>query len=293
VSRASSHRLRACAVFLALGLIAAGCAEARKRDDVTPGGTIGFRGESEDLRASVYVVISPRTGRVRRVRLRKKRPEPFTFLSYDGTRIWTVDDHGVSILAPGGAVLRRIPITASATDRIVGDISWSSDGSRFVYADGVGLFIASVNRDKPRLLAAGEDLNGPDWSPRGNEIAFVRDPSSVRGGLIEIVGVNGRGLRPIARGFEPDISPDGKRIAFATAVGVFVMPMAGGKSTLVAPEAAHPEWSPDARYLAFTQDMVCGEAGCDGRVVIRPVEGGATRGLGPQRFDIGPLFWTP
>ena len=98
-------------------------------------------------------------------------------------------------------------------------------------------------------------------------------------------------MRTLAHGFEPDISPDGKQLAFATFDGVFVMRLSGGAPRLVVSGGAHPEWSPDGRYLAFTRDATCGEAGCTGRVIVIPAGGGPTRAFGPEQFDIGPLFW--
>jgi len=70
------------------------------------------------------------------------------------------------------------------------------------------------------------------------------------------------------------------------------MSMTGGKPKLVIRNGERPEWSPDGRYLAFTRQVVCGDAVCSGRVFIVRATGGKARAIGPEIFDIGPLSWS-
>jgi hypothetical protein len=281
------------ALAIALGVLV-GCGHAGSGDAKLEG-TIGFP-SSEGLK-TVYVLVSPKTGRVKRLRVRPKSAGRVSLFWYDGARIWTLDDGGVSLLTAGGAVRKRIRLTSSTPLRGIGGLSWSPDGERFVYTDGGGLFVASARGGKPKRLAAGKYLYDADWSPQGDRVAFVAEdaPGSGEGtgeGRIEVVSLDGGGRRSVARGMQPDISPDGKQLAFATLAGVWVMPLEGGKRKLVAPYGAHPEWSPDGHYLAFTRDVACDDVGCRGRVFVTPSAGDWRRALGPRQFDIGSLFWS-
>lgn len=269
---------------------ASGCARGEEESRIaSPEGTIGFP-SSEGVNPT-YVLITPKTGAVSRLRIKPPDHNRVFLFWYDGARIWTVDEHAVSTISARRAVRRRIPVKASTPDRAIGGVSWSPDGTRLVYTDGGGLFVASVDGRKPRRIVSGADIYQPDWSPRGDRIVFVRDSSFSGDGSIHAIRVNERRPRFVARGTEPDISPDGMKLAFTTAAGVVVMPIAGGMPKLVAPSGAHPEWSPDGQDLAFTRDTVCGDAGCSGRVFVVPAAGGVAHAYGPSQFDIGSLFW--
>jgi Tol biopolymer transport system component len=279
------------AVFLS-GLLAA-CIHVAESSSASPTGTIGFP-SAEGLK-TVYVLISPRTGVVTRLRVRQVSRDQVFLFWFDGMRIWTLDNGGVRLLSSDGATRRRVPVKASTPTRVIGGLSWSPDGRRFVYTDGGGLFVDSVSGSgTPRRLVVGDNLYQADWSPRGDQIVFVeRQTSDARYGRIRVVSIDGRGLRTIVRGFDPAVSPDGKKLAFATRAGVFVMPLREGTETVVATDGAHPQWSPDGRYLAYTRDVSCVEVGCSGRVFVIPSSGGRSRPWGPKQFDIGPLFWSP
>ena len=125
---------------------------------------------------------------------------------------------------------------------------------------------------------------------------FVRNPKqSSRLGFISAIGSDGRGLRRIVdrgRWGEPSVSPDGSTVAFANSEGIFLAPMKGGKARLFIRSGYRAEWSPDGRYLAFTRDVACGHAVCEGRVFIVSASGGKARAYRPKVGDIGPLSWS-
>lgn len=110
--------------------------------------------------------------------------------------------------------------------------------------------------------------------------------------LIQSIEIDDRKVRSIVRGRDPDVSPDGAKLAFAQRKGIYVMPLEGGKPRLIITRGEHPEWSPDGRYLAFTRRVKCGEAGCSGRVFLVRATGGRARAIGPRIFEIGPLSWS-
>jgi len=70
------------------------------------------------------------------------------------------------------------------------------------------------------------------------------------------------------------------------------MSLRGGTPERLVARGEHPEWSPDGRYLAFTREVKCGDAGCEGRVFIIPATGGRAQPIGPRLFEIGPLSWS-
>jgi Tol biopolymer transport system component len=274
----------ACSITL---LLAGASAASGRGEAIAPDGTIGVA-STEDFRT--VFLISPETGAVAKVRA----PDVMAGvdISPDGSRLAISGVKGIWVFARSGARARRLPIAPSTTTQSFGEVRWAPDGKRFVYVDGGGLFITTVTGSKRKRLLAGGDLHEPDWSPRGGLIAFVRDPSYPKDGPIQLVRSDGRGLRSIVRGVQPDISPNGSKLAFSRGENVYVMPLAGGRPRLVVHKAAHPEWSPDGRYLAFTKNVVCFEAGCSGRVFIVRAMGGGARAIGPEIFDIGPLTWS-
>jgi Tol biopolymer transport system component len=154
--------------------------------------------------------------------------------------------------------------------------------------------VLALNGKKVERVLSGDNLYEPEWSPRGGEVVFVRNPSPYsEKGLIETVRTDGRGIRSIVRGLHPDISPDGSELSFTRAGGIYVMPLAGGKPTLVIRKGDYPEWSPDGRYLAFMRRVNCSsEGGCAARVFVAPATGGKANAYGPEIFEVGPLSWS-
>lgn len=107
-----------------------------------------------------------------------------------------------------------------------------------------------------RVVASAQQ---PAWSPDGRRIVFVRSP----GGLplpetrTYVTGLDGEGVRTVARGFYPAWSPNGKRIAFVQS-----RPMRGGRLS----------------FAIYTVRL----DGSDRRLVARS-----------SRHDLGPLDWQP
>lgn len=135
---------------------------------------------------------------------------------------------------------------------------------------------------------------------------FTRDFNPTDGGLA-LMGTDGSARRPLAGGelgFEPDISPDGRRIAFSrnTDVGVtsvFVMNVDGTATTEVAGGLVFnptPRWSPDGCQIAFTYSQSDQQTGP--RVSIVNADGSGFRLVTPAPdpnefvFEEGPT-WSP
>ena len=254
---------------------------------VDPAGTIAVA-STQDFRT--VLLLSPRSRRVDRVRA----PDLMgaADLAPNGRQLAISGRRGIWVFGRRGGRSRLLPIRPSTRGQALGEVTWSPDAKRLAYVDGSGLFSTAVSRVRPRRVLSAKEVYEPDWSPRGAVIAFVRTPGSTNDGSVQVVGVDGRGLRTIARGRQPDISPDGARIAFARRGEIYVTSLRGGSPRLVVTQAQHPRWSPDGRFLAFTRAVECGHAGCEGRVFIIPASGGPARAIGPRIFDIGPLSWS-
>lgn len=185
---------------------------------------------------------------------------PFTMTYQPGTGV-VVDGLGVTWShAPAP------PPAKGLSGRIV--FSSDRDGDFDVYtmnADGTGR--------RQLTNAPGDDTN-PSWSPDGKRIAFESerahqspDPSKVTA-EIYVVNADGGGLKRLtsnaAEDWGPRFSPDGTRIAFASAstqpgwdFDVVVVNADGGGLTDLTPGPGRdfaPDWSPDGKQIVFASD---------------------------------------
>jgi Tol biopolymer transport system component len=137
----------------------------------------------------------------------------------------------------------------------------------------------------------GADLQMIDVSPDERRIAYVRDFSEA-GGKLYVANRDGSGARLVARGFNPAFSPDGRLLAYSAFDGIRIVPVAGGKSRVVAPGGDHPVFSPGGKGLAFVDASRCiDHAYCLERVFVVPVGGGVARPVGPELANPGRFSW--
>ncbi len=212
-------------------------------------------------------------------------------LSPDGCRIAFAGFNGIWVMRRDGSRARLI-FDTRRQPYFPRRPAWSPDGRKLVFESQDELVTISASGTGVRRLTTGAAQ--PDWSADGRRIVFVRNPSRSTGvGMISSIGTDGRGLRPIVRGAEPDVSPNGSKLAFFRPNGgIGVVPIEGGRRKLVLRNGGSPERSPDGHHLAFTRWVSCGHAACAGRVFVAPASGGKAKAYGPEIVDIGPLSWS-
>jgi hypothetical protein len=117
--------------------------------------------------------------------------------------------------------------------------------------------------DVSRLTSTVANELGAAWSPRGDEIAFYRGQEDDYSGAVNLIGADGTGDTELApNGIDPDWSPEGERIVFATATGLVAINATGSARTQITTtfseeRDSHPSWSPAADRIAFSR-FTCG-----------------------------------
>jgi Tol biopolymer transport system component len=109
-------------------------------------------------------------------------------------------------------------------------------------ADGSGL---------ATLTSDGRAREGLDWSRDGSTFVYSYDTEN--GETIAVSNADGSGARDLARGSDPDWSPDGREIVFAGANGTVSIVRADGTGLRRLAPGADPRWSPDGKHIAFVR----------------------------------------
>jgi len=211
--------------------------------------------------------------------------------AFDGTRppqLWLLQPNGtarvitsdVSAYGYTGTHWTSITVTSDAKNIL----TMRSDVTSHVWmanADGSG--------SRPLTHGAGTlfGLNGVRWLPDGNVLYSVFTPP-LR--LLRVASPDGRDLRDLNRTGQwtlPDVSPDGRRIAFATGtVGmqseIWTSDLNGldvKELTHLGSSAVYPSWSPDGKEIVF------GTYGKIQRIWRIPANGGTPEQLTDRPTD--------
>jgi tricorn protease len=110
-------------------------------------------------------------------------------------------------------------------------------------------------------------------------------------GLILFASISTAAAEPIRLGRSPDLSPDGKSVAFSYLGDVWIVSSAGGTARPVTMHERHdttPIFSPDGKSLAFASNR---HGNYD--VFVVPFEGGRPTRLTHDSADEAPTGWSP
>lgn len=138
---------------------------------------------------------------------------------------------------------------------------WSPDGKTIAfqnYAPEGNFHIATISpdgREVKEWTSGPYDDREPAWLPDGSGLVFSSDRSNDVQYKIWQVKLGDRSLTQLTRGngaeSNPDVSPDGQRLAYADAGNVYTLELGGSAApALVAPGTA-PAWTPDGSALVY------------------------------------------
>jgi Tol biopolymer transport system component len=171
--------------------------------------------------------------------------------SPDGLLIATLSD----VPAPDSPIRLRLinahtgRTVRTVTRQAIGELKWSPDGTRTLFATPRGLFVADEIARNARKIVSGLVIEYA-WAPNGSTIAFTRGQTAdnLFPTRIWVIGLDGTGRRRLSSGDadgSPAWSPDSEWIAYVGSLGELrVMRSDGSDSRVIArKDVAEPAWS--------------------------------------------------
>ncbi len=184
-------------------------------------------------------------------------------------------DAAVVAQAPGSQVLRAHGRTPDGqwlwvTYDAAGRQAWVAAGQVKLLGDLLSLpevaattaaSPAAATAMPPAAPPAAAAAAAPAAAPLKGKLAF----QTAIGGDIYVVNADGTGLRKVAVGFDPALSPDGAQLAYVrwdTPNGLYLLDLATGaeRQLLTSQRPRTPVWSPDGAKIIFrhtTGDSTC------------------------------------
>ncbi len=206
--------------------------------------------------------------------------DPSLVVRYDG-RFFDTSQNPFGL--PGTWVIDLHPFQSryNTTGRPPTQPSWSPDGTRLVFSDGLHLSTWDLSANDPQQIPGTDDGIRPAWSPTGEWISYelllrglqlttfcehrdsfgvvgcaeLRTQWTIDGQQIVIVRPDGSETRVLASGSGPTWSGDGQRVFYTAPDGIRSVALDGSDDLGIpgAEAGDEPAVSPDGRWLAFSR----------------------------------------
>lgn len=129
---------------------------------------------------------------------------------------------------------------------------WAPDGSALAVIIDNEIYLISVDGNSYRRLT--NQPGSPtsfEWTPDSQHIVYSNADGD---GQIYAVSVDTGEIRRIVEGSEPDLSPDGTRVAFTReATGIYTVEFSGENldHIVAGPGYFAPRWTPDSQFISY------------------------------------------
>lgn len=148
--------------------------------------------------------------------------------------------------------------------------AFSPDGSRLAlvmtFIGNPEIFVTDLNSNTAACISDSVGApSGPSWHPDGKQVVFSNDDGSGSSLYVaEVPAKEGQSAKLFrwrtgwSACTDPEWSPDGRTIAFSAVSSgqraVVIKPWPSGSSKLIeGGGASHPSWSPNSRYVCYSQ----------------------------------------
>ena len=145
---------------------------------------------------------------------------------------------------------------------LIGQPSWSPDGSRIVFSDWYTRKAYVIDLDGHHVQEVLDSADQPVWSPDGQRLAYVVFNADRQSEGLAVARADGSGQQRLADGKvqSPAWSPDGSTIAFTQDLGTshqikVIKPDGTDKRTVATGAVSFPGpmWSPGGDAIAYTR----------------------------------------
>ncbi len=243
-----------------MGLAPGTCLGAYEIQSLIGGGGMGevYRARDSRLSRDVAVKVLPSDVAADHDCLARFEREAQVLASLNHLNIAQI--HGVDD-SSGTPALVMEPWTACASCAGASVAIWSPDSRRLVVGKDGGLVVITPDGSSPDRVLLREErrtLWPAQWLPDGR-IVFLSSPDSKRF-EIKVIESDGRTTNtvvPLGIGTEPDVSRDGRWIAYTTSemgqdvVVAQAFPRPGSRTQVSAGSGSNAAWSADGRWIYY------------------------------------------